>query len=319
MSFEDNGSGQALVKQQNDYYAFGLIMPGAYTPAIPNKQLYNAGSEWQDDFGGIIDYYSTFFREYDPVLGRFNAADPEAEDNDSWTVYNYGLNNPLYFNDPTGGKQQNDPIMDIIYQLYNSSYGGTWSSTGGMEKFGAAQKAFDAGVAIMDKFNLWGQEGMPANIAAAINNYYRISDKEWLLDNPIDPTKYASVIWENGVAEMAPMLDPIIVYKRSGFWDTEHLNDAFWKIVKEEAFKLRKEEHSRWYDDLPFGGVRQAHFAFSEGRIGEGIWHSSMAVSDIFLLKGLAVAGGKLAWKFGAKVMHRLAAKPGGTNFSSSK
>jgi hypothetical protein len=50
-------------------------MNGNYIPTDANKKLYNAGSEWQDEFSGLIDYYSTFFREYDPVNGRFNGVD----------------------------------------------------------------------------------------------------------------------------------------------------------------------------------------------------------------------------------------------------
>lgn len=49
------------------------------TPTIPNKQLYNGGSEWQNDFGNLPDYYQTFYRNYDAVLGRFIGTDPEPE------------------------------------------------------------------------------------------------------------------------------------------------------------------------------------------------------------------------------------------------
>jgi len=53
-----------------------MQMAGGYTPsANPNKRLYNDGSEWQDDINGPADYYSTFFREYDAVIGRFNGVD----------------------------------------------------------------------------------------------------------------------------------------------------------------------------------------------------------------------------------------------------
>jgi len=102
ISFEDN-NGTASLIQENSYYAFGMQMTGGYTPATnPNKKLYNAGSEWQDDIDGLADYYSTFFREYDPVIGRFNGVDPMAEATDNFTTYAYANNNPVMMNDPLG-------------------------------------------------------------------------------------------------------------------------------------------------------------------------------------------------------------------------
>ena len=106
ISFEDN-NGTASLIQENSYYAFGMQMTGGYTPATnPNKKLYNAGSEWQDDIDGLADYYSTFLREYDPVIGRFNGVDPMSASFESWTSYHYSYNNPVNFNDPMGDLPQ---------------------------------------------------------------------------------------------------------------------------------------------------------------------------------------------------------------------
>lgn len=102
VSFEDNNGTVALI-QENSYYAFGMQMAGGYIPSVnANKKLYNAGSEWQDDVDGLAEYYSTFFREYDPVIGRFNGVDPVSESFESWTSYHYSYNNPVNFNDPMG-------------------------------------------------------------------------------------------------------------------------------------------------------------------------------------------------------------------------
>lgn len=102
VSFEDNNGTAALI-QENSYYAFGMQMAGGYTPTTnPNKKLYNAGSEWQDDIDGLADYYSTFFREYDPIIGRFNGVDVLAELTDEITTYAYADNNPVMMNDPLG-------------------------------------------------------------------------------------------------------------------------------------------------------------------------------------------------------------------------
>jgi RHS repeat-associated protein len=103
VSFEEQG-GLAVVRQENSYYPFGLTMPGSVTPTAANKNLYNGGSEWQNDFGDLPDLQQTFYRMYDAALGRFVAADPMAEASESMTVYQYALNSPLIFNDPLGDK-----------------------------------------------------------------------------------------------------------------------------------------------------------------------------------------------------------------------
>jgi RHS repeat-associated protein len=106
INFRDNGSGQATITQENSYYAFGLVLANSpiNPPAISNKNLYNGGSEWQNDFSNLPDYYQTFFRNYDQALGRFVAVDPLTEAAESLTGYNYSANNPVMFNDPMGDR-----------------------------------------------------------------------------------------------------------------------------------------------------------------------------------------------------------------------
>ncbi|MGN8072353.1 DUF6443 domain-containing protein [Mucilaginibacter sp. 22184] len=127
ISLEESATtpGTAIVRQENSYYGFGLVMPGSpvATPTIDNKQLYNGGSEWQRDFGNLPDYYQTFYRNYDAALGRFVGVDPQPESAESLTGYNYSGNNPIMYNDPLGDK---------YYQKYapvgygGAGGGGTW-------------------------------------------------------------------------------------------------------------------------------------------------------------------------------------------------
>ena len=108
-------------------------MPGNALPTAANKNLYNGGSEWQDDFGDLADLQQTFFRMYDAALGRFTGADPMAEASESMTVYQYALNSPLIFNDPLGDKAAGGgaSIFDIINTINadGNRYGGRWSSS----------------------------------------------------------------------------------------------------------------------------------------------------------------------------------------------
>ena len=104
VSFEDNGSGAAVVKQENSYYGYGLALANSpvATPTLPNKNLYNGGSEWQNDYGDLPDLMQTFYRNYDAALGRFVGVDPKAEATESLSSFQYGDNNPISFNDPLG-------------------------------------------------------------------------------------------------------------------------------------------------------------------------------------------------------------------------
>ncbi|WP_276089287.1 DUF6443 domain-containing protein [Pedobacter sp. JY14-1] len=129
VSFEDNG-GVALVRQESSYYAFGMQHAPIYKPTDMNKELFNSGSEWISDFDDDPDLYNTFFRNYDPVLGRFNGVDPMADKYTDYTVYNYAFNNPISLTDPSGAA----PVPDfdkIVEELKRSPFGGVWTPGGG--------------------------------------------------------------------------------------------------------------------------------------------------------------------------------------------
>ncbi|UKJ06180.1 RHS repeat-associated core domain-containing protein [Solitalea lacus] len=126
ISVEDVG-GIATVKQENSYYPFGLTMPGNYVSTNPvNNKLYNGGSEWQNDFSGLPELYNTFYRNYDPAIGRFIAVDPKAEITDELSTYHYAGNNPILYNDPMGDRfEREKPIgRSLASRLQESNYTG---------------------------------------------------------------------------------------------------------------------------------------------------------------------------------------------------
>jgi RHS repeat-associated protein len=108
ISFEESTTaGVPQVTQENSYYGTGMNMTSTMAlPTLPNKNLYNGGSEWQNDYSSAPDYYQTLNRNYDAALGRFIAVDPMAEATESMSVYQYANNNPVMMNDPEGNYAQ---------------------------------------------------------------------------------------------------------------------------------------------------------------------------------------------------------------------
>ena len=86
-------------------------------PTTANKFLGN-GRELQDDFSVDPNYFSTYFREYDPVLGRFNGIDPLAANFDVYSPYHYAYNDPVNFSDPTGAEPEHFEEQMNIYDYY---------------------------------------------------------------------------------------------------------------------------------------------------------------------------------------------------------
>ncbi len=80
------------------YYPFGKMRAGEESNAL-NRGFHGNRI---DNKSGIIDFGA---RQYDPVLGRFLAADsivPEVGNPQSWNRYSYVGNNPMNLVDPTG-------------------------------------------------------------------------------------------------------------------------------------------------------------------------------------------------------------------------
>ena len=99
--FHNDGSGNVVVDQVNNYYPFGMLFEKQNLDK--NKYLYN-GKELQEDvFNGVaLDLYDYGWRHYDAALGRWYNIDPLADEYIHLSPYSYVANNPLIFIDPDG-------------------------------------------------------------------------------------------------------------------------------------------------------------------------------------------------------------------------
>jgi RHS repeat-associated protein len=91
--------------QEQSYYPFGLEMAGISDQSmgkLDSKNKFNGGVELEEDYG--VNLYSTFYRKYDPQIGRFSGVDCQSEASMGMSVYQFAGNNPVSLNDPLGNK-----------------------------------------------------------------------------------------------------------------------------------------------------------------------------------------------------------------------
>jgi RHS repeat-associated protein len=124
------------LQQEQSFYPFGLQMAAISSKALLKTTVpfkYNAGNELEEE--GSLNYYNTFYRKYDAQLGRFTGIDIRAEESYGMSVYNYGANNPVLYNDPMGDKYKDhngntwhgpDPFAGTGLEGTNLNFANWW-------------------------------------------------------------------------------------------------------------------------------------------------------------------------------------------------
>jgi RHS repeat-associated protein len=97
----DGSVNSSEIKEENNYYPFGLKHKGYNNVVTGRDHKYGyGGKEEQDELG--LEWHDFHARNYDASLGRWMNVDPLAEKFYDFTPYNYANNNPIYFIDPDG-------------------------------------------------------------------------------------------------------------------------------------------------------------------------------------------------------------------------
>lgn len=82
-----------------DYYPFGMIEPGRNTNPTESRFAFQS-MESEAAIAGTGNSYTTYYRQYDPRLGRWKTPDPVIQPHES--PYASFANNPVLYTDPEG-------------------------------------------------------------------------------------------------------------------------------------------------------------------------------------------------------------------------
>jgi RHS repeat-associated protein len=91
-----------VLVQANDYDPWGVVLDQISFANNQNKinNFDYSNRERQTEFG--LNVMALGARMYDPLLGRFWSVDPVTENQENYSPYQYGWNNPVLRNDPNG-------------------------------------------------------------------------------------------------------------------------------------------------------------------------------------------------------------------------
>ena len=83
---------------------------------LNSENKFNGGAELEEDYG--VNLYSTFYRRYDPQIGRFSGVDALSDLNNDLTPYRFAFNNPISLNDHSGLLEGNANAPAILATAY---------------------------------------------------------------------------------------------------------------------------------------------------------------------------------------------------------
>lgn len=114
----------SVIKVKNSH-PFGMVMPGRQFHSASGYRYGFNGMEKDDEIKGNGNQYTTFWRQYDPRLGRWMSIDPMISMFPWQSPYVAFDNNPINLNDPKGGvaqkPEEQDPPSKPTINLSNAA------------------------------------------------------------------------------------------------------------------------------------------------------------------------------------------------------
>jgi RHS repeat-associated protein len=116
----DNGSDgtidlyNANVVSAQNYYAFGMIMPGKSYSSDKYRYGFNGKEKDDEGLGGGGSTYDYGFRIYNPAIGRFLSIDPLTKGYPELTPYQFASNSPIENIDLDG--LEATPALGLLYE-----------------------------------------------------------------------------------------------------------------------------------------------------------------------------------------------------------
>jgi|GEM_PF-5040608 len=113
------------VDSYNDYYPFGMQMPGRNGVASADARYKFTGKERDSETN--LDYFGA--RYYDSWRGQWGQVDPLENKYPEWGSYNYVLDNPIRLIDSTGNQPGGgDDPTTFLTQYIQNEYNSLWNT-----------------------------------------------------------------------------------------------------------------------------------------------------------------------------------------------
>ncbi|MDP9042181.1 MAG: hypothetical protein M3N30_09375 [Bacteroidota bacterium] len=158
--------------QEQSYYPFGLQMAGISDKALLKQNTgykYNGASELEESGG--LNYYTTFYRNYDPQIGRFTGADFKSEKTWDMSNYHYAGNSPILFNDPYGDVDQAADQPKDNFDMFVGQFDGMNAGSGDENGGGSSGYAGPGPGPGIDPFPVQPTGTQSGGLSTASDNY----------------------------------------------------------------------------------------------------------------------------------------------------
>jgi len=235
---------------------------------INNNAKFNSGTEFNDDLD--IALYETPFRNYNAQIGRFQGIDKLSELTPSLTPMQFGGNNPISFNDPSGLACADAPMIGgpledaTVYGTIGGGGSAAWSRSSYLVFLEIMNSYYGS---IAESNGGSGSDGRPDGWVPDGDSYKYVNDKtkgvkeKVFIDPATGKTMHGD---ENGnlVAVPQELMDAMV----SG---TRHSNNFLnWPSIRPGQSFWNMEMHARIRDGRPLsqagdpswlGGQRAFH------------------------------------------------------------